>query len=57
MAEQQYRIGAIDFKDLQDVVERSDEAERQVLGARFEFAAALVTLEERVGTDIEGPMP
>jgi outer membrane protein len=54
MAEQQYRIGAIDFKDLQDVVERSDEAERQVLGARFEFAAALVTLEERVGMTRQG---
>jgi outer membrane protein len=50
MAEQQYRLGAVDFRELQDVVERAGEADRRVIEARFDFAEALIALEERVGS-------
>jgi outer membrane protein len=49
MAEHQYRLGGVDFRELQDVVERAEEAERRLIETRFDFAEALVTLEERAG--------
>ena len=52
MAREQYRLGAIGFTELQQVVDRTAQAERDALRARFEFANALATLEERVGAPV-----
>jgi len=52
MAREQYRLGAIGFTELQQVVDRTAQAERDALRARFEFAGALATLEERVGAPV-----
>lgn len=49
LAQQQYRVGALNLTDLTDAVERTARAERDALRARFEFATALATLEERLG--------
>jgi outer membrane protein len=52
MAREQYRLGAISFTELQQVVDRTAQAERDALRARFEFANALATLRERVGAPV-----
>lgn len=52
MARERYRLGAISFTELQQVVDRTAQAERDELRARFEFAHALATLEERVGAPV-----
>lgn len=49
LAQEQYRVGALTLTDLTDAVERTARAERDALRTRFEFATALVTLEERLG--------
>jgi outer membrane protein len=49
LAQQQYRVGALTLMELTDAVERAARAERDALRTRFEFAAALATLDERVG--------
>jgi outer membrane protein len=49
LAQQQYRVGALTLTDLTDAVERTARAERDALRTRFEFATALVSLEERLG--------
>ena len=52
LAQEQYRVGALTLNDLTDAVERAARAERDVVRTRFEFAAALATLEERAGTPV-----
>ena len=52
LAREQYRLGAIRFIDLQTVVDRAAQAERDALRARFAFAGALATLEEKVGAPV-----
>ncbi|HEX2190637.1 MAG TPA: TolC family protein [Longimicrobiaceae bacterium] len=52
MAREQYRLGATGFTELQQVIDRAAQAERDALRARFEFAGALATLEERVGAPV-----
>lgn len=52
MAREQYRVSAIRFTDLQLVVDRAAQAERDALRARFELANALASLEERVGVPL-----
>lgn len=52
MAREQYREGALRFLDLQTVVDRTAQAERDALRARFEFAHALASLEEKVGAPV-----
>jgi len=52
LAREQYRLGAIRFIDLQAVVDRAAQAERDALRARFGFAGALATLEEKVGARV-----
>ena len=52
LAQEQYRTGALGFADLQDAVESASRAERDALRTRFEFAAALATLEEKVGRPV-----
>ncbi|HEX2209764.1 MAG TPA: TolC family protein [Longimicrobium sp.] len=52
LAQEQYRVGALTQNDLTDAVERAARAERDALRARFEFATALATLEERAGGSV-----
>lgn len=49
LAQEQYRNGAMTFTELQNVIDRTAEAERQVVDARFAYANALVNLEEYAG--------
>lgn len=52
MAREQYRMGGIPFIDLQAVADRSAQAEREALRARFSFANAVATLEEKAGVPV-----
>jgi outer membrane protein TolC len=49
LSQEQYRVGSLDFTKLQTAVDDAARAERDSLAARFEFAAAVVTLEEKSG--------
>jgi outer membrane protein TolC len=49
MAEERYRLGGIDFREFQEVIERAHDAARGLLDARFDFARALIALDERSG--------
>jgi outer membrane protein len=49
LAQQQYRVGALNLTDLTDAVERTARAERDAIRTRFDFATAHATLEERLG--------
>ena len=50
LAQEKFRLGAISFTELQNVTDRTAQAERGALDARFAFVAARIALEERVGT-------
>jgi outer membrane protein len=52
LAREQYRLGAIRFIELQAVVDRAAQAEREALRARFQFGGALALLEEKVGAPV-----
>lgn len=52
LAQEQYRLGAIQYQNLQQVIDGAAQAERQAVGARFNFALALVALEELVGGEV-----
>jgi outer membrane protein, adhesin transport system len=52
LARDRYRIGTLGFIELQGVLDRAAQAERAVLDARHAFAAALASLEERVGREV-----
>lgn len=52
LAQEQYRNGAMSFTELQNVIDRTADAERQVVDARFAYANALVNLEEYAGTRV-----
>jgi outer membrane protein TolC len=49
LAQERYTLGGIGFKDLQDIVDRAAEAEREALAARLDLARARITLEEKAG--------
>jgi outer membrane protein len=52
LAQEKFRLGAFSFTELQNVIDRTAEAERGALDARFTFVAARITLEERLGTGL-----
>ena len=52
LAQEKYRLGAIGFTELQNVIDRTAQARRDALDARFGFLAARIALEERLGTPI-----
>jgi outer membrane protein TolC len=54
MAHERYRLGGVTFFELQDVVDRAGDAEREALLARFEFATARVQLQEQAGVRLDG---
>lgn len=49
LANERYRLGGLSFAELQQIIESAATAEREALDATYAFAAALATLEERVG--------
>ena len=52
LAQEQYRLGAIAYQNLQQVIDGAAQAERQAVAARFNFALALVAVEELVGGQV-----
>lgn len=52
MAQERYRLGSLDFTQLQQLINAAAEAERRAAQARLTFAKAVVTLEERVGEEV-----
>ena len=52
LSRERYAIGGISFANLQIVIDRAAQAERQVINARYAFAASAVTLDERVGQPV-----
>ena len=53
-AQEQYRTGGTTFLQLQQVIDRASQEERQSVSAEYQFAVALVTLQERLGLRISG---
>jgi len=53
LTQEQYRLGGINFTELQNVIDRTAQAERQALDARFQFITARLALEEKLGTRLE----
>ena len=53
-AQEQYRTGGTTFLQLQQVIDRASQEERQSVTAEYQFAIALVTLQERMGLRISG---
>lgn len=53
LAEEQFRLGALDFLRFQNLVDANAQAQRQAVEARFQFIAARVALEERLGARLE----
>jgi outer membrane protein len=54
LTQEQYRLGGVTFNDLQNVIDRTADAERQALDARFNFINARLNLEEKLGARLEG---
>jgi len=52
LSRERYAIGGITFANLQILIDRAAQEERQVINARYAFAASAVTLNERVGQPI-----
>jgi outer membrane protein len=52
LSRERYAIGAITFANLQLLIDRAAQEERQVINARYSFAASAVTLDERVGRPV-----
>lgn len=53
LAQEKYRLGAIGFTELQNVIDRTAQAQRDAIDARFGFVSARVALEERLGLPLE----
>jgi outer membrane protein len=52
LSRERYAIGAITFANLQILIDRAAQEERQLINARYQFVAAAVTLNERVGRPV-----
>jgi outer membrane protein len=53
LTQEQYRLGGVTFTELQNVIDRTAQAERQALDARFAFILARLNLEARLGARLE----
>jgi outer membrane protein TolC len=53
LAQNEYREGAINYTNLQQIIQSNDQAQRQLVQARFNFLNARITLEERVGGPLD----
>jgi outer membrane protein len=54
LTQERYRLGGSDFTTLQNVIDRTAQAERQALEALFGFINARISLEEKLGHRLEG---
>ncbi|MGH7449226.1 MAG: TolC family protein [Longimicrobiales bacterium] len=54
LTQERYRLGGSDFTTLQNVIDRTAQAERQALEALFGFINARISLEEKLGHRVEG---
>jgi len=52
LAQEKFRLGAISFTELQAVIDRTAQAERAALDARFTFVAARISLEQQLGVPV-----
>jgi outer membrane protein len=52
-AQEEYRLGTVSFFQLQQFTDQAAAGERTALDARFQFANALVTLEQRINGPVE----
>lgn len=52
LARERYAIGAITFANLQILIDRASQEERQLTNARYAHAEAVVALEERAGRPV-----
>jgi outer membrane protein len=52
LSRERYAIGAISFANLQILIDRASQEERQLTNARYAFAEAVVALEERAGRPV-----
>lgn len=55
LANERFRLGAIPFTEMQQIIADAATAEREALNARYEFARALATLEESAGSVTPAP--
>jgi len=54
--QEQYRLGRLqDYTALQQMIDAVAQQERTVTGAHYNFAAALLTLEEKIGGGLDAP--
>jgi outer membrane protein len=53
MAEEQYRVGALDFLQMQQLIDDNLNAQRQSVDAQFTFIRARATLEEKLAAPIQ----
>ena len=53
LTQEKYRLGGVDFTALQNVIDRTAQAERQALEALFGFINARISLEEKLGHRLE----
>ena len=53
LTHERYRLGGSDFTTLQNVIDRTAQAERQALEALFGFIDARISLEEKLGHRLE----
>lgn len=54
LGQEQYRLNSISFTELQTMIQQAAQAERNLLDARFNFAVAVLTLEEKTGRELGG---
>jgi len=54
LAREQYRLAAMTFQDLQDVIEQTAAARRDVVNARYNFVGARIDLELALGARLGG---
>ncbi|MFW6079344.1 MAG: TolC family protein, partial [Gemmatimonadota bacterium] len=52
MAEERFSTGSLDFLQLQQIIDQASQAERQAVQARIDFAKAVATLEQELGTEV-----
>jgi len=52
-AQEEFRLGALQFFQLQQYVDQAARAERDLLDARFNFINGLIALEEKIGAPVE----
>lgn len=53
LSRERYAIGAITFPELQLLIDRASQEERQLINARYSFAAAVAALEQQLGRSIQ----